>query len=39
MTWYYAIGSERKGPVTEAELDRLAALFVVGTIAGFSTRR
>lgn len=25
MTWYYAIGSERKGPVTEAELDQLAA--------------
>lgn len=25
MTWYYAIGSERQGPITEAELDRLAA--------------
>ncbi|MEN9573473.1 MAG: hypothetical protein RL514_1328 [Verrucomicrobiota bacterium] len=25
MTWFYAVGSERKGPVTEAELDRLAA--------------
>ena len=25
MTWYYAIGNERQGPVDDAELDRLIA--------------
>lgn len=25
MNWFYAVGAERKGPVTEAELDRLVA--------------
>ena len=25
MTWYYAIGNERQGPVDDATLDRLIA--------------
>ena len=29
MTWYYALGNERQGPVEDAELDRLIARGVV----------
>jgi hypothetical protein len=29
MTWYYALGNERQGPVEDAELDRLIASGVV----------
>ena len=29
MTWYYAAGGERLGPIDDAELDRLSAAGVV----------
>jgi hypothetical protein len=31
MTWYYAIGNERQGPVDDATLDRLIAAGTVGS--------
>ena len=29
MTWYYALGNERQGPIDDAALDRLIATGVV----------